>query len=130
MLAFMSVFVVDFLFFENMSEEVVITLETAIVVLLFFIIVGTVSTVVGGYIAARVAKKAIYLNSSMVGLIGIVIGLLSGDEHPLRFNVLASIFILPSALLGGYLAGLRQTSNGPWKRARRRIKAMVCTPRC
>jgi hypothetical protein len=71
---------------------------------------STLSTVVGGYIAARVAKEAIYLNSGMFGVIGISIGLLVGGEYlsgeyPLWFTVLGYISITPSALLGGYLAG-------------------------
>jgi high-affinity Fe2+/Pb2+ permease len=84
--------------------------QTNTVILWSGIIFGALSTAVGGYIAALVAKEAIYLNSVMIGVIVILMGLLFGGEQPLWFSVLAYISILPSALLGGYLAGLRQTS--------------------
>jgi hypothetical protein len=113
-----AVIVIDFvgaivsipLFAENMSREALKAVKTDTNFLLFALVCGTLSTVVGGYIAARLAKGATYLNSGMFGVIGIVIGLLVGGEYPLWFSVLAYIPILPSALLGGYLAGLRQTS--------------------
>jgi hypothetical protein len=96
------------LFFEDMHDP--ITLGSTTSVLLSSILFNALSTVVGGYIAARVAKEATYLNSGMIGVIVIVLGLLFGGEHPLWFNVLAYISIPPSALLGGYLASLRQAS--------------------
>lgn len=98
------------LFAENMSEEALKALETDTGFLWFAMVFGTLSTVIGGYIAASFAKEAIYLNSGMIGVIGIVIGLLIGGEYPLWFTVLAYISILPSALLGGYLASPGQTS--------------------
>jgi hypothetical protein len=109
-LGFMFALVAGPLFFENMSEEDLIALGSTTSVLLSSILFNALSTVVGGYIAARVAKEATYLNAGMIGVIVIVAGLLFGGEHPLWFTVLAYISIPPSALLGGYLAGLRQAS--------------------
>src|SRR5262245_56008392 len=64
------------LFCRNTSEEVLTTLDRSTVLLLLAIVVTALSTVVGGYVAARVAKGAIYLNSSMIGVIVFVLGLL------------------------------------------------------
>ncbi|HEY4732266.1 MAG TPA: hypothetical protein VIH66_03380 [Gammaproteobacteria bacterium] len=63
-------------------------------------------TAIGGYIAARVAKQAIYLNSGMVGLVGVSIflGYLFSGETPLQFNIIGAILVIPAALLGGHLA--------------------------
>jgi hypothetical protein len=96
---------------DLMSEEALKAgLKTNTGLLWFGMFSGALSNVIGGYMAARLAKEAIYLNSGMIGVIIIVIGLLAGGESPLWFTVLAYISTLPSALLGGYLAGLRQTS--------------------
>ena len=90
------------LFAGNIPEASLNALETNTGLLLFIMIFGTLSTVIGGFIAARVAKEEIYLNSGMVGVIGIVLGLLVGGEYPIWFTVLSYLSIIPSALLGGY----------------------------
>jgi hypothetical protein len=110
-LGFMLGFGASVLSVDLISEETLKAgLKTNTGLLWFGMVSGTLSNVVGGYIAARLAKEAIYLNSGMIGMIIIVIGLLSGGEYPLWFTVIAYISTLPSALLGGYLAGLRQPS--------------------
>jgi hypothetical protein len=98
------------LFAENMSEETLKYLQTDTSFLLFAMVFGTLSTVVGGYLTARIASEAKYLNSGIVGLIDIVASLLLGGEYPLWFTFLTYISILPSALLGGYLASPQQSS--------------------
>ena len=71
--------------------------------LLTSLVVGLIFTVIGGYVAARVAKKGIYLNSGMVGVIGVVLGILLAGETALWFDVAGFISVIPAALVGGYL---------------------------
>lgn len=75
--------------------------------LLGSIILGTLSTMVGGYLAARIAKKEPYWNAGAIGVLGIVLGLLLAKDYPLWFNVVGFLLALPAALLGGHLARSR-----------------------
>lgn len=69
-------------------------------------IAGLICTAIGGYIAGRVAKQAFYLNSGMVGLVGIsiLIGFVYSGEMQFQFDIVGIILVIPAALLGGYLA--------------------------
>ena len=96
---------------EDFSEEAFSALETQTNYLLFGLIIGTLSVVVGGYIAAKISKTSPYLNSAFIALIGIVIGLLIGSGEPLWFDVAGYASIIPAALLGGHLASIKKTEN-------------------
>ncbi|WP_332776379.1 hypothetical protein [Polaromonas sp.] len=68
------------------------------------VIIGLLITVLGGYLAARIAKREAYLNSGMLGVVGVVIGLFLAEGLPLWFNAVAFLLTIPAALLGGHLA--------------------------
>ena len=66
---------------------------------------GTLTTVAGGYVCARVAKRLPYMNTAALGMVGLLFGFLLADASiPLWFNVLAFVFVMPSSLLGGFFA--------------------------
>lgn len=68
-------------------------------------IVGLSCSVLGGYVAARVAKQEIYLNAGLVGLFGVLIGSLNlSSEYPIWFNLGGLLLVIPAALLGAQLA--------------------------
>jgi hypothetical protein len=66
---------------------------------------------VGGYIAARVARKEIYLNSGIIGILGIVLGVMLAARYPIWFNVSGFLTVVPAALAGGHLAKPKQSTN-------------------
>ena len=68
------------------------------------LILGTLSTSVSGYIAARMAKIVPYLNSAAIGVICIILGIFFAGNNALWFNVLGFASAIPAALLGGHLA--------------------------
>ncbi|THF63291.1 hypothetical protein [Pseudothauera rhizosphaerae] len=68
------------------------------------IVLGTLTTILGGYVAARIAKKRLYVNAGVVGGLGILIGLLPAQDNPLWFNIICFLTVVPAAILGGYLA--------------------------
>lgn len=68
------------------------------------LILGTLSTSVSGYVAARMAKIVPYLNSAAIGVIGIVLGIFFAGNNPLWFDILGFASAIPAALLGGHLA--------------------------
>ena len=75
--------------------------------LLTNLVYGTFTTVVGGYLAARIAGTYPYFNALAVGVGGIVIGLLVGSDAPAWFDAIAYATTLPAAVLGGHLGRRR-----------------------
>lgn len=74
-------------------------------------VVGLSCSALGGYVAARVAKKEIYLNAALVGLFSLLIGSLNlSGEYPIWFNVGGLFLVIPAALVGAQLAGGRAAS--------------------
>lgn len=79
--------------------------------LIVSLVAGTLTTVAGGYVAARVAKRLPYLNAAASGVVGLVLGAVLADgEFPLWFNALGFAAILPGALVGGFL--VKQHARG------------------
>ena len=67
------------------------------------IVLGTASTVIGGYLAARLAPTLPYYNALAFGLLGILLGALIPADVPAWFNVIAFGLTIPAAVLGGHL---------------------------
>jgi hypothetical protein len=71
-------------------------------------VLGTSTTVVGGYVGARIAGRLPYLNAATIGLAGIVLGALIGNsDAPTWFVALAFAVNIPAALFGGHVAKRR-----------------------
>jgi hypothetical protein len=73
--------------------------------LLLGLIVGLGCTVLGGYFAGRMARRAEVLHGALVAVIGMVIALIfreSGD--PVWFDIAGFAGMLPAGMAGGYLA--------------------------
>lgn len=77
--------------------------------LLCGLVVGTLTTVLGGFAAGRMAKQLPLLNACAVGVIGIGLGLILGNpgESPWWFNVIGYLTNVPAAIAGGYIARRR-----------------------
>jgi len=69
------------------------------------LVVGFPFTFLGGYIAARIAKKEELFNSCCVGVIGVILGftMIQFHEYPLWFNTICFLLTIPIAMLGGYV---------------------------
>lgn len=74
------------------------------VYLICALISGTSTTILGGYLAARIAKTYPYFNAAAFAVIGIVIGLVLSSDTPLWFDIIGYVSTLPAALYGGRLA--------------------------
>lgn len=107
------------LFSQDMSpEEIEAAMQTLSQdsgFLLASLVVGLAFSALGGYVAARVAKKDIYLNAGLVGVFGLFIGLLFGGGGPIWFNVAGFVLVIPAALYGGFLADRQTTKVEPRK---------------
>jgi hypothetical protein len=69
--------------------------------------VGSLFSVLGGYVAARIAKRAELLNASLTAVLGILLGfyfvLSQTNDVPLWLNIISFIATPVFATLGGYL---------------------------
>jgi uncharacterized membrane protein YjgN (DUF898 family) len=66
------------------------------------LILGTASTVVGGYLVARIARRIPYFNALAYGVLGMVLSTLTTGELPLWFRVVGIGLTIPASLLGAY----------------------------
>lgn len=81
--------------------------------LLTSLLLGTFSTVLGGYIAARIAKNLPLFNAFAVGLVGIAAAILLGgqSDSPWWFSAFGYISTIPAAIVGGWLSR-RESKKG------------------
>lgn len=79
--------------------------------LTFALICGTASTVLGGYLAARLARAVPYFNALAFGLLGLMVSLLTSGDLPLWSKVIGYTLALPAALLGGHIAKVRMSAG-------------------
>lgn len=101
------------LYFGNnpVNEQDVSTFYSNVMLLLLFLVIGLFWSFLGGYVAARVAKRAEYFNAACIGVIGAAIGfdsMLSNNGIPLWYELIGFFAIVPVSLLGGYLASKRK----------------------
>ncbi|NOU99311.1 hypothetical protein [Paenibacillus planticolens] len=97
------------LYFGNspVSEQDVNALYSNTGLILLFLVIGLFWSFLGGYVAARVAKRAEYFNAACIGVIGAAIGfdsMLRNTGVPLWYELVGFFAIVPVSLLGGYLA--------------------------
>lgn len=71
------------------------------------LILGTASTTLGGYLAARLAGTVPYFNALAFGVLGVLIGLLTSGELPTWYRIVAILITIPAALTGAHLAKQR-----------------------
>jgi hypothetical protein len=79
--------------------------------LTFALIFGTASTVLGGYLAARLARAVPYFNALAFGVLGLILSALTLPDVPTWFKVFGFGLMLPAALLGGHLAKMRMEAG-------------------
>lgn len=66
-------------------------------------LLGLLATVLGGYVAARVAGVAPLLNAACVGAFGVLLGIFSLGEAPFWFGVIGLLLTPAAAIAGGVL---------------------------
>ena len=77
------------------------------------LVVGLSVTVLGGFIAGRVAGRSEVLHGGLVGMLGVVLGFPLMVFYPEWYDAVSLITIIPCGMLGGRLAALgRKTTEG------------------
>lgn len=72
--------------------------------LIWSLILGTFSTIVGGFLAARFARGLPYYHSLIYGIFGLVFSALTSEGLPRWYTAVGFTVLIPAALLGGHLA--------------------------
>ncbi|MDD9267537.1 hypothetical protein ACFPES_10930 [Paenibacillus sp. GCM10023248] len=89
------------------NEQDVNAVYSNAALLLLLLLIGLFWSFLGGFVAAKVAKRAEYFNAACIGVIGAAIGfdsMLTNDGIPLWYELVGFFAIVPISLLGGYLA--------------------------
>ncbi|GFZ99127.1 hypothetical protein GCM10008018_51650 [Paenibacillus marchantiophytorum] len=89
------------------NEEAIKAIYSNIGLLFILMVMGLFWSFFGGFIAAKVAKRAEYFNAAIIGVIGAAIGfdsMLTDHGVPLWFELIGFVVIIPISLLGGYVA--------------------------
>lgn len=79
--------------------------------LTFALIFGTASTILGGYLAARLARSVPYFNALAFGILGLTLNVLTSSDLPIWSKIIGFGFTVPAALLGGHIAKQRMPAN-------------------
>ena len=92
----------------NASEEQVRIIAVALAknpgYLRAALMLGTASTVVGGYLVARIARTIPYFNALAYGVLAVALSTLTTGELPTWFRVVGIGLTVPASLLGAYFA--------------------------
>lgn len=95
------------LFAGSMSEDVIKALHSNTGFLLYALVLGFLTTSLGGYICAKFGKLAPYKNSAIFGAIGVIIGLFFATFDPVWFDIVSTVAVIPAAMLGGYFVAIK-----------------------
>ena len=94
----------------GLSEDEVMSRMKSTSGLLLGLIIGLGFTVLGGYIAGRIARQHERTHGALVAVIGMVIALIFRDGgDPAWFDIAGFAGMLPAGILGGRLAWQRRT---------------------
>ncbi|MFQ5683956.1 MAG: YrzE family protein [Candidatus Binatia bacterium] len=94
----------------NSSEETIQRILTSPESLLILGLIGVFCTVLGGYIAGRVAKELEVKHGTLVGVGSLVLttleGIISGQStpYPQWYGIMGYLVTIPAGALGGYIA--------------------------
>jgi hypothetical protein len=80
--------------------------------MLLGLILGPGCTVLGAYIAGRIAQRAERLHGAVVAVLGMAVGLIFRDSGtPVWFDIAGFVLMLPAGVYGGYLAEARRKAQ-------------------
>lgn len=77
----------------------------------FSLVAGLGFTLLGGYIAGRLARGGEIFHSGVVGVLNIIFGLFFINRHFTWYYAVAFVLVLPAALIGGNLAKQRRLKS-------------------
>ncbi len=109
--------------FEKALKEMISSQEG----LLALIVIGALCTVLGGYLAGRLAKSEEVKHGALVGAVSLIIGIvqtgMAGEASPIPYwhELLGYILAIPAGALGGSFAQGRAKPSIPRSTQERRL---------
>ena len=98
---------------RGLSEDEVMSRMKSESGLLLGLIIGLGNTVLGAYIAGRMARNAERVHGALVAVIGMVVALIFRESGvPAWFDIAGFAAMLPAGLFGGHLAQKRRERAG------------------
>ena len=81
--------------------------------LLASLFISTFSTLLGGYVAAKSAKRSPLLNSGVLGVFWFVLAIvfIQSNQNPLWFIATSLILSIPVSVLGGYFVRVPKATD-------------------
>lgn len=102
---FFMMFLITSLRSTDIPQDEIVTRMKTMSGLLLSLIIGLGGTVLGGYIAGRVAKQSEVLHGALVAVIGVVLAFFLRDtDVPLWYDIVGFAGMLPAGMYGGWLA--------------------------
>jgi hypothetical protein len=96
-------------------EQVEAALIASDAYLLTMMVAGLGCTVLGGYVAARLANQREYYHALLTGIVALVLSEVmlgvTADVFPLAYRIIGDILMLPAALFGGHLRKRRRARD-------------------
>ena len=96
---------------EEMLEVVKVVIDTTSYLPVMFAF-GSLTTVAGAYLAARLAKRIPYYNGLAMGIIGVLFSLMFWSDEPIWLDDLGLAITIPLSLFGAHLARKRMHELG------------------
>ena len=93
---------------KGIPQEEIGTRLQGLIVLIPSFFIGFGFTLLGGFVAGRIAKHSESLHGGIVGAIGILLGFLFYGSFPLWYNIISFAGVVPAGMAGGYLAKQRR----------------------
>jgi lysylphosphatidylglycerol synthetase-like protein (DUF2156 family) len=97
---------------EQEIEQSLRSLYSSATFLLSGAVLGTATTIVGGYVAARISKTFPYFNGLAVGIVGTLLGIVFWKDYAFWLNLLGLIATVPAALLGAHIGARTRSTPG------------------
>ena len=88
----------------ELSNEITKAFHSDTLYLILRMLIGAMALVGAGVIVEKIAKKASLINSSILGVISVILTiLLLGNAYPTWYLILSYLYQWPAALAGGYI---------------------------
>ncbi len=97
------------LFATEYTEEAIDLLLQQTNVMLYIMAVSTVSSLVGGFVCAKLAGEAPLKNAAIFAALGVVTSLMMAAFDPIWLDVVGILLIIPAVLVGAMM-GSRKTA--------------------
>jgi hypothetical protein len=95
---------------EEVQKAIGTIFENGSFVLASFVC-GTITTILGGYLAARLAKGFPYYNGLAIGVVGVVYVLFFAGDGPLWYTIVGVLLTIPLAIFGAHIARKRAPAS-------------------